>query len=77
MVMPGFGPGIARAAAVVPVVLIVVFLGMLWLAGLALGDKRRAYVEVISEQGMRVVEVFLGGSPGKRGRAIAKGRSGC
>lgn len=77
MVVPGFGPGVARAAAVVPVVLIVVFLGMLWLVGLALGDKRRAYVEVISGQGMRVVEVFLDGSPGKRSRAVAKRRGGC
>lgn len=56
------GPGsvIARAAAVVPVVLIIVFVGLLWFAGLFCSDKRRQYVTHISDQVIEAIRDFFG-----------------
>ena len=66
---PGAGAVIVRAAAVVPVLLLIVFTGMLWLLGLACGEKRRAYVTAVSDRAMGTIEVMLHGRaaiPAKR-----------
>jgi hypothetical protein len=49
------GPAAGRVAAVVPVTLLMVFIGLLWLLGLACGKDRRQYVAKISDQAMRAV----------------------
>jgi hypothetical protein len=59
-VLPGFGPGVVRAAALVPATLIILFVGVLWLLGLACDERRRSYVEAVSEQAMQAVEVLMG-----------------
>src|SRR5215471_688044 len=41
---PGAGPAMVRVAAVIPVVLLVLFTGLLWLLGLIRGPERRRYV---------------------------------
>jgi fumarate reductase subunit D len=64
MVMPpGAGSVMTRAAAVVPVVLIVLFTGLLWLLGLMCGRDRRRYVTDLSQQAMGAIGVLLHGSP--------------
>lgn len=57
----GAGHTLVRAAAVVPVILLVLFLGLLWLIGLSCGKERRAYVTKLSCQAMAAVESFLHG----------------
>jgi hypothetical protein len=44
----------------------VLFLGLMWLIGLACGEKRRAYVIVISAQAMGKVHDLLGTAPEAR-----------
>lgn len=69
MVVPvtsGFGHAAVRAAAVVPATLIVLFIGLLWLIGLACGEQRRAYVIVISAQAMGKAHDLLGTVPEAR-----------
>jgi hypothetical protein len=58
---PGLRPPIAQIAAVIPVVLLVVFIGLLWLLGLACGRERRRYVTNLSQQAMSTVGVLLHG----------------
>ena len=58
---PGAGPAMVRVAAVVPVVLLVLFTGLLWLLGLVCGRERRRYVTNLSQQAMGVVGVLLHG----------------
>ncbi len=59
---PGAGPAMIRAAAVIPVVLIVLFTGLLWLLGLMCGRDRRRYVTCLSRQAMATIGVLLHGS---------------
>ena len=51
-------PAMVRIAAVVPVVLLVVFTGLLWLLGLIRGRERRRYVTDLSRQAMEAIGVF-------------------
>jgi hypothetical protein len=60
---PGTGYAIARAAAVVPVVLLVLFIGLLWLLGLMCGRGRRCYVTNLSLQAMGTIGALLRGPP--------------
>jgi hypothetical protein len=48
-------PAAGRVAAVVPVTLLSLFVGLLWLIGLACGTDRRQYVTKISDQAMRAI----------------------
>ena len=61
---PGVGSAIVRAAAVIPVLLLVLFTGLLWLLGLMCGRERRRYVMNLSRQVMGVISELLHG-PGK------------
>lgn len=57
------GPTFGRAAAVVPAALLIIFIGLVWLLGLACGKDRREYVTKISEQAMNAISLmFQGGS---------------
>lgn len=62
-VPPGAGPAMMRAVAVIPVVLIVLFTGLLWLLGLMCGRDRRRYVTDLSRQAMAAIGVLLHGPP--------------
>jgi hypothetical protein len=59
--MPASAAAAVRVAAVVPVVLLVVFVGLLWLLGLACGRDRRRYVTTLSGQAMGAAGVLLHG----------------
>jgi len=66
---PGAGAVIVRAVAVVPVVLLILFTGLLCLLGLVCDEQRRAYVTAISSRAMSTIEVMLHGPaavPAKR-----------
>jgi hypothetical protein len=52
-----------RVAAVIPAVLLVLFVGLLWLLGLMCGRERRRYVTDVSQQAMTVIGALLPGSP--------------
>jgi hypothetical protein len=54
------GPAAGRVAAVVPVTLLTVFAGLLWLLGLVAGEKGREYVTEISNQAMRAASAMMG-----------------
>lgn len=56
------GATAGRAAAVVPVTLLMLFIGLLWLLGLACGQDRRDYVEKISGQAMLAVSAIWQGT---------------
>ena len=58
---PGLGPATVRIAAVIPVVLLVPFIGLLWLLGLICGRERRRYVTTLSQQAMGTVGTLLHG----------------
>jgi putative Mn2+ efflux pump MntP len=58
---PGVGLAAVRVATVVPVVLIVLFTGLLWLLGLMCGPQRRLYVTHISQQAIGAIGVLLHG----------------
>jgi hypothetical protein len=66
------GPAAGRVAAVIPVTLLVLFLGTLWLLGLVCGKGGRQYVTKISEQAMRAASAMLQGAsredPGAAGQ---------
>ncbi len=57
------GPLVVRIAAVVPVVLLVLFTGLLWLLGLMCGRERRRYVTDLNRQAMEAISVLLHGPP--------------
>jgi len=61
MVPASAGAAAVRAAAVIPAVLLVLFIGLLWLLGLACGKERRRYVTTLSQQAMDAVGVLLHG----------------
>jgi hypothetical protein len=65
----GFGPWASRIAAIVPVTLICVFVGLLWFIGLACDKQRRAYITGISKHAMETVRVLQGAVPDGRARA--------
>jgi fumarate reductase subunit D len=52
-----------RVAVIIPVVLLVLFTGLLWLLGLMCGRERRRYVTDFSRQAMTAIGVLLHGSP--------------
>jgi hypothetical protein len=54
------GPAAGRIAAMIPVTLLTVFAGILWLLGLMVSDKRREYVTEISNQAMRAASAMMG-----------------
>jgi len=56
-----FGPAAGRVAAVVPVTVMMLFLGMLWLLGLVSGKGGRQYVTKISDQAVRAASTMLQG----------------
>jgi len=58
---PGVGLAVVRVAAVVPVVLLILFTGLLWLLGLICGHQRRLYVTEISQQAIGAIGVLLHG----------------
>jgi len=53
--LPGSGPAIVRTAAVIPIAILVLFTGLLWLLALPCGKERRSYVTTLSAQAMRAV----------------------
>lgn len=61
--MPTGPAWVAQAAAMVPIALIVVFIGLLWLIGLACGKDRRTYVTTLSRQAMNAVTGLLHSPP--------------
>jgi len=62
VMVPGpVGPAAVRVAAVVPVILLVLFIGLLWLLGLMCGRDRRRYVTNLSQQAMAAIGVLLHG----------------
>ena len=73
--VPGSGTALVRAAAVVPVVLLVLFTGLLWLLGLLCGPERRKYILSVSRQAMGMVNQLLQGpatiAPQSRARSSA------
>jgi len=75
-VPPGAGQAMMRAAAVIPVVLIVLFTGLLWLLGLMCGRDRRRYVTGLSRQAMDAIGVLLHGSPALPPPPAPRGRTG-
>lgn len=60
--VPGAGASIVRAAAVVPVVLLALFVGLLWLVGLFCNKERRGYVIRITSQVTRTLSPLLHGN---------------
>ena len=66
--VPGTGGALGRVAAVVPLLLLVLFVGLLWLLGLACGSARRRYVTTISSQAMSAVGALLNTLSGVRSR---------
>lgn len=75
--MPGpVGPAAVRVAAVVPVVLLVLFTGLLWLLGLMCGRDRRRYVTDLSQQAMVAVGVLLHGPAGPTAAGPDRARPG-
>jgi hypothetical protein len=50
----------ARVAAVIPVVLIIMFIGSLWFIGLFCNDERRQYVMHISDRAIAAIQGFFG-----------------
>jgi hypothetical protein len=63
VMLPGAGLALMRAAAVIPVVLLVLFTGLLWLLGLLCGRERRSYVTELSRQAMSAVGGLMYGPP--------------
>lgn len=52
-----------RVAAVIPVILLVLFMGLLWLLGLGCGREGRRYVTNLSQLVMAAVGALLHGPP--------------
>ena len=72
---PGAGPAVLRVAAVVPVVLLVLFTGLLWLLGLMCGRERRRYVTGLSQQAMRAIGPLLHGPAAPGTNVTGRGSS--
>jgi hypothetical protein len=54
---------VVRAIAVVPAVLLILFVGPLLILGLACGSDRRRYVVEVSQQAMVVIGMLMHGHP--------------
>jgi hypothetical protein len=52
-------PAVVRAIAVVPTVLLILFVGLLWIAGLACGPDRRRYVAKVSQEAMAIIGMLM------------------
>ncbi len=52
---------LVKIAAIVPVVLLVLFTGILWVLGLMCGKERRRCVTTLSQQAMTAIGVLLHG----------------
>lgn len=59
----GISQSLGRAATVVPITLLTLFAGVLWLAGLFCGKERRSYVVKLNSQVMAAISSILS-SPG-------------
>jgi hypothetical protein len=57
----------------VPVTLLTVFTGILWLLGLVVGDKRREYVTEISNQAMRAASAMMGAALAENPQSLPDG----
>jgi hypothetical protein len=58
---PGAGSALMRITAVIPVVLLVLFTGLLWLLGYFGGRERRRHVTTLSQQAMGTAGALLHG----------------
>jgi len=63
---------IRPAAAAIPVVLIISFIGVLWILGLACGEKRREYVTKLSGQASNMIAILYGSPPFTTSRLAAR-----
>jgi hypothetical protein len=70
--LTSIGPSLGRAAVAIPASLLVLFVGLLWLLGLACGDKRRTYVTTISDQAMRAACAMFRGDTGNDAPTLAR-----
>src|SRR6185437_12517586 len=66
--LPGSGAVLVRVAAVVPVILLVLFAALLGLLGLLCGRERRRYVANLSRQALDTASVLMHG-PATMGQA--------
>ena len=57
--LPGSGTAVVRAITVVPVILLVLFAGVLGLLGLLCGCERRKYVMKLSQQAMDAAGLLI------------------
>ena len=73
---PGAGTAMMRVAVVIPVVLLVLFTGLLQLLGLMCGRERRRYVTNLSRQAMGAIGVLLHGPPALPPVPPARNRAG-
>lgn len=74
---PGAAHALVRVAAVIPAVLLVLFIGLLWLLGLPCDRERHRYVTDLSQQAMKLVIALNGGStPLKAAQAGQPGSQG-
>lgn len=62
MIPSGAVAAAVRAIATIPVVLLVLFTGVLWLLGLMCGRERRRYVTILSQQGLEAAGELLHGT---------------
>lgn len=71
---PGVGHAVVRVAAVVPVVLIVLFIGLLWLLGLVCRDKGKSYVLELTEHAVKAIKTLTrwqpASPPGARRKSV-------
>lgn len=79
--LPGPGTALVRAMAVVPVILLVLYAGLLGLLGLLCGRERRKYVMNLSGQAMSTAGLLMHGpavmSSPRRGQrsSVSRGRA--
>ena len=59
---PGAAHALVRVAAVIPAVLLVLFIGLLWLLGLPCDRERLRYVTDLSQQAMKLASRRDGGA---------------
>ena len=59
--LPGSGAVLVRAVTVVPVILLVLYAGLLGVLGLLCGRERRKYVVDLSRQALNTVGVLMHG----------------
>jgi len=57
--MLSYGPALAKAVAVIPIAVLALFTGLLWLLALPCGKQRQTYVTTISAQAMHAIEALF------------------